>query len=196
MLYFIVLVMWNECCLCRTRYTTEMNMLKSPGTSFNPWVYFKNEKYFFLQLQLQLLLYAFSCSSSVWPAGYEVDSIHEAADPVEAVRKAEAIFIGGGAIQTVEVEGVGGSNWKFPSWCHCFSLLCVAGGGNTFRLLKCLYDNKLVTEIRKRVLEVGKRFHYILTALTDQGFSPTDPQWCWHTAASMNTFKIVFYFLA
>ncbi|XP_008326018.1 alpha-aspartyl dipeptidase [Cynoglossus semilaevis] len=54
--------------------------------------------------------------------GYEVDSIHEAADPVEAVRKAEAIFI---------------------------------GGGNTFRLLKCLYDNKLVTEIRKRVLEEG-----------------------------------------
>lgn len=155
---------------------------------------FQKRKIFFF-LPLQLLLYAFSCSSSVWPAGYEVDSIHEAADPVEAVRKAEAIFIGGGAIQTVEVEGVRGSNWKFPSCYHCVSLLCVAGGGNTFRLLKCLYDNKLVTEIRKRVLEVGKRFHYILTALTDQGFSPTDPQWCWHTAASMNTFKIVFYFL-
>ncbi|KAJ0070580.1 hypothetical protein NL108_016450, partial [Boleophthalmus pectinirostris] len=54
--------------------------------------------------------------------GYEVDGIHEAADPVEAVRKAEAIFI---------------------------------GGGNTFRLLKTLYDNKVVSEIRKRVLEDG-----------------------------------------
>uniref|UniRef100_A0A8C6SCH6 dipeptidase E n=1 Tax=Neogobius melanostomus TaxID=47308 RepID=A0A8C6SCH6_9GOBI len=54
--------------------------------------------------------------------GYEVDGIHEAADPVEAVRKAEAIFI---------------------------------GGGNTFRLLKSLYDNQVVSEIRKRVLEDG-----------------------------------------
>ncbi|XP_076118798.1 alpha-aspartyl dipeptidase [Alosa pseudoharengus] len=54
--------------------------------------------------------------------GYEVDGVHEAADPVEAVRKAEAIFI---------------------------------GGGNTFRLLKNLYDNKLVTEIRKRVFDDG-----------------------------------------
>lgn len=54
--------------------------------------------------------------------GYDVDGIHEAADPVEAVRKAEAIFI---------------------------------GGGNTFRLLKSLYDNKVVSEIRKRVLEDG-----------------------------------------
>lgn len=54
--------------------------------------------------------------------GYEVDSIHEAADPVDAVRKAEGIFI---------------------------------GGGNTFRLLKTLYDNKVVTEIRKRVLQDG-----------------------------------------
>ncbi|XP_058470447.1 alpha-aspartyl dipeptidase-like [Solea solea] len=54
--------------------------------------------------------------------GYELDSIHEASDPVAAVRNAEAIFI---------------------------------GGGNTFRLLKCLYDNDLVTEIRRRVLEDG-----------------------------------------
>lgn len=30
----------------------------------------------------------------VTPTGYEVDGIHEAADPVEAVRKAEGIFIG------------------------------------------------------------------------------------------------------
>ncbi|KAM4730931.1 alpha-aspartyl dipeptidase [Anableps anableps] len=54
--------------------------------------------------------------------GYEVDGIHEAADPVEAVRQAEGIFI---------------------------------GGGNTFRLLKSLYDNNVVTEIRKRVMEDG-----------------------------------------
>lgn len=31
---------------------------------------------------------------SLTPAGYEVDGIHEAPDPVEAVRRAEAIFIG------------------------------------------------------------------------------------------------------
>ncbi|XP_047225546.1 alpha-aspartyl dipeptidase-like [Girardinichthys multiradiatus] len=54
--------------------------------------------------------------------GYEVDGIHEVADPVEAVQKAEGIFI---------------------------------GGGNTFRLLKSLYDNNVVTEIRKRVMEDG-----------------------------------------
>lgn len=54
--------------------------------------------------------------------GYELDSIHEASDPREAVRTAEAIFI---------------------------------GGGNTFRLLKCLYDNQLVADIRRRVLEEG-----------------------------------------
>ncbi|KAM3862422.1 alpha-aspartyl dipeptidase [Diretmus argenteus] len=54
--------------------------------------------------------------------GYEIDSIHEASDPVDAVRKAEGIFI---------------------------------GGGNTFRLLKSLYTAKVVTEIRRRVLEDG-----------------------------------------
>nr|XP_029512436.1 alpha-aspartyl dipeptidase-like isoform X1 [Oncorhynchus nerka] len=54
--------------------------------------------------------------------GYEVDSIHEAPDPVEAVRKAQGIFI---------------------------------GGGNTFRLLKCLYDNHVLSEINKRVLQDG-----------------------------------------
>ncbi|XP_010897640.1 alpha-aspartyl dipeptidase isoform X1 [Esox lucius] len=54
--------------------------------------------------------------------GYEVDSIHEASDPVKAVREAQGIFI---------------------------------GGGNTFRLLKSLYDNSLVSEIKKRVLQDG-----------------------------------------
>ncbi|CAM2100158.1 alpha-aspartyl dipeptidase-like isoform X1 [Caretta caretta] len=54
--------------------------------------------------------------------GYKLESIHESSDPVEAVRKSEAIFI---------------------------------GGGNTFRLLKALYDNSLLQEIRKRVLEDG-----------------------------------------
>ncbi|XP_038605266.1 alpha-aspartyl dipeptidase-like [Tachyglossus aculeatus] len=54
--------------------------------------------------------------------GYGLDSIHESSDPIEAVRKCEAIFI---------------------------------GGGNTFRLLKTLYDNNLIPEIRKRVLQAG-----------------------------------------
>ncbi|XP_032801656.1 alpha-aspartyl dipeptidase-like [Petromyzon marinus] len=54
--------------------------------------------------------------------GYEIDGIHKAEDPVEAVKNAQGIFI---------------------------------GGGNTFRLLKMLYDKRLVAEIRKRVLEDG-----------------------------------------
>ncbi|XP_063788855.1 alpha-aspartyl dipeptidase-like isoform X1 [Pseudophryne corroboree] len=54
--------------------------------------------------------------------GYALDSVHEAADPVDAVQKSEAIFI---------------------------------GGGNTFRLLKDLYDHGLVSVIRKRVIEDG-----------------------------------------
>jgi len=66
--------------------------------------------------------YAKTARSKFNSLGYELDSIHEASDPIEAVRKAQGIFI---------------------------------GGGNTFRLLKCLYDNKVVAEIRKRVLEDG-----------------------------------------
>ncbi|KAK3087419.1 hypothetical protein FSP39_005675 [Pinctada imbricata] len=54
--------------------------------------------------------------------GYELESIHKQESPPEAVRNAEAIFV---------------------------------GGGNTFRLLKTLYDEKVVEEIRKRVLQDG-----------------------------------------
>lgn len=54
--------------------------------------------------------------------GYDVDGIHHGPDPVEAVKKAEAIFI---------------------------------GGGNTFLLLKTLYDHRLLDPIRKRILVDG-----------------------------------------
>ena len=49
---------------------------------------------------------------------YEVESISDSADPVEAVESADAVFI---------------------------------GGGNTFRLLKALYDFRLIEPIRRRV---------------------------------------------
>ncbi|XP_076858259.1 alpha-aspartyl dipeptidase isoform X1 [Brachyhypopomus gauderio] len=66
--------------------------------------------------------YAKTARDKLKSLGYDVDSVHETADPVQAVRRAEGIFI---------------------------------GGGNTFRLLKSLYDNNLVTEIRTRVLQDG-----------------------------------------
>nr|XP_057937605.1 alpha-aspartyl dipeptidase-like isoform X2 [Doryrhamphus excisus]XP_057937606.1 alpha-aspartyl dipeptidase-like isoform X2 [Doryrhamphus excisus] len=66
--------------------------------------------------------YAETARKKLKTLGYELDSIHDAPDPIDAVNKAEAIFI---------------------------------GGGNTFRLLKCLYDNHLLKEIRRRVLEDG-----------------------------------------
>ena len=50
--------------------------------------------------------------------GYELDSVHEAADPVAAVGTADAVFV---------------------------------GGGNTFRLLDCLYRTGLVDALRSRV---------------------------------------------
>lgn len=49
---------------------------------------------------------------------YSLTSIHDAADPIQAVTEADTIFI---------------------------------GGGNTFRLLKCLYDFHLLEPIRERV---------------------------------------------
>jgi dipeptidase E len=52
--------------------------------------------------------------------GYALESIHTAADAKQAVRDAEAIFI---------------------------------GGGNTFRLLKALYDFEVLETIRRRVAE-------------------------------------------
>ena len=52
--------------------------------------------------------------------GFEVDSLHEASKRTEAIRTAEAIFV---------------------------------GGGNTFRLLKALYDFDLLGAIRGRVEE-------------------------------------------
>ena len=57
-------------------------------------------------------------SSALNPLGVEVDSIHVATDPVQAVNQAQAIFV---------------------------------GGGNSFRLLKTLYDQNLIEPIRNAV---------------------------------------------
>ncbi|KAH0621664.1 hypothetical protein JD844_023207 [Phrynosoma platyrhinos] len=75
--------------------------------------------------------------------GYKLDSIHESLDPGESVRKAEAIFIG--------------KYWLLADnfYPRQTGLSLPAGGGNTFRLLKALYDNGLIQPIRKRVLEDG-----------------------------------------
>jgi dipeptidase E len=53
--------------------------------------------------------------------GFKVNGIHTSKDPVQAVKQAEAFYV---------------------------------GGGNTFQLLKALYDWNLIDPIRKHVLEV------------------------------------------
>jgi dipeptidase E len=64
--------------------------------------------------------YAASAKERFKRMGYEVNSVHNAVDPIVAVEEAESIFI---------------------------------GGGNTFRLLKTLYDQSLLDPIRRRVAE-------------------------------------------
>jgi dipeptidase E len=62
--------------------------------------------------------YAVTAQARFEKMGYELTSIHKAANPVEAVKETEAMFI---------------------------------GGGNTFRLLKTLYEFDLLDVIRERV---------------------------------------------
>ena len=64
--------------------------------------------------------YAASAAERFKKMGYEMTSVHNATDPVQAVADTEAVFI---------------------------------GGGNTFRLLKTLYDQSLLDPIRQRVAE-------------------------------------------
>lgn len=66
--------------------------------------------------------YTTTVSNALTPWGYKVEGIHTKSNPVEAVSKAQAIFV---------------------------------GGGNTFVLLKTLYDLKLVEAIREQVLQKG-----------------------------------------
>lgn len=64
--------------------------------------------------------YAASARKRLEAMGYELDSVHDAADPRRAVESAQALFV---------------------------------GGGNTFRLLKSLYDNGVMWAIQRRVEE-------------------------------------------
>ncbi len=63
--------------------------------------------------------YAAKARAAFAEVGYELDSLHEAADPVRAATEAEAVF---------------------------------CGGGNTFRLLKTLYELEVLEAIRSRAL--------------------------------------------
>lgn len=62
--------------------------------------------------------YAATAAGRFRQMGYELRSVHTAADPVQAVEETDAVFV---------------------------------GGGNTFRLLKALYDFELLAPIRRRV---------------------------------------------
>ena len=62
--------------------------------------------------------YAATAQQRFEKMGYELSSVHTAADPAQAVRETDAVFI---------------------------------GGGNTFRLLKALYEFDLLGSIRERV---------------------------------------------
>ena len=62
--------------------------------------------------------YASTAAGRFRQMGYELRSVHTAADPVQAVEETDAVFV---------------------------------GGGNTFRLLKALYDFELLAPIRRRV---------------------------------------------
>jgi dipeptidase E len=64
--------------------------------------------------------YAARARAAFLSIGYALDSIHEAASAKEALRAAEAVFV---------------------------------GGGNTWRLLKTLYDMDLMSMLRTRVLD-------------------------------------------
>lgn len=64
--------------------------------------------------------YTANIKAALGPWGYEVKGIHNEKNPTEAVKMAEAIFV---------------------------------GGGNTFVLLKTLYDLQLIGAIRQAVLE-------------------------------------------
>jgi dipeptidase E len=68
--------------------------------------------------------YASKAREAFAEIGFELDSLHEAGDPIAAIADAEAVF---------------------------------CGGGNTFRLLKALYDLDLLVAIRRRVTE-GLRY--------------------------------------
>lgn len=70
-------------------------------------------------VNLKMILSNFIC---FYCEGYDTEGIHTHQNPVDAVKKAQCIFI---------------------------------GGGNTFALLKTLYELNLVETIRKRVLQDG-----------------------------------------